>query len=244
MAKLLGDLPENWTMGQTISPNGTEAGLTEKHGYNYLMKQVNLAQKEVNNINTELEGVAKQETSEDILSKIGAADDTGGSQTAGTTMAKINYLIQNTEKLKSMLNNIEQEITAAGNLTEIIVPTTVVSDVKVTGDKTTYTVDNVVIDQSENHVYAITVQGTSDYKANISASLVVYAERTDTTGEITESGPIDTLSYGNSTKLDDQGAQRLTCYVTAINITAIRFRLSSGSARTLSLDWYRVERLR
>lgn len=36
------------------------------------MKQVNLAQKEVNNINTELEGVAKQETSEDILSKIGA----------------------------------------------------------------------------------------------------------------------------------------------------------------------------
>ena len=47
MPKLPADLPENWTQGQTISPNGTEVGLTEKHGYNYLMKQVNDTQTEV-----------------------------------------------------------------------------------------------------------------------------------------------------------------------------------------------------
>lgn len=29
MPKLPADLPENWTQGQTISPNGTEVGLTE-----------------------------------------------------------------------------------------------------------------------------------------------------------------------------------------------------------------------
>lgn len=29
MAKLPADLPENWTLGQTISPNGTETGLTK-----------------------------------------------------------------------------------------------------------------------------------------------------------------------------------------------------------------------
>ena len=38
------DLPENWTEGQTVAPDGTDAGLTEQHGYNYLMAQVNAAQ--------------------------------------------------------------------------------------------------------------------------------------------------------------------------------------------------------
>lgn len=39
------DLPENWTSGQIIAPAGAEAGLDEQHGYNYLMRQVNNAQK-------------------------------------------------------------------------------------------------------------------------------------------------------------------------------------------------------
>lgn len=38
------DLPQNWTYGQTIGPQGTDVGLTQQHGYNYLMKQVNAAQ--------------------------------------------------------------------------------------------------------------------------------------------------------------------------------------------------------
>lgn len=42
--KLPSDLPENWKDTDYVSPNGTEVALTEKHGYNYLMKQVNNAQ--------------------------------------------------------------------------------------------------------------------------------------------------------------------------------------------------------
>ncbi len=42
------DLPENWTMGQTVAPAGADAGLSEQHGYNYLSQQVNNAQKGVN----------------------------------------------------------------------------------------------------------------------------------------------------------------------------------------------------
>lgn len=38
------DLPEDWKDSHYVSPNGTEVGLTPKHGYNYLMKQVNNAQ--------------------------------------------------------------------------------------------------------------------------------------------------------------------------------------------------------
>ena len=39
------DLPENWTSGQIIAPTGAEAGLDDQYGYNYLMMQVNNAQK-------------------------------------------------------------------------------------------------------------------------------------------------------------------------------------------------------
>ena len=75
MPKLPANLPENWTQGQTISPNGTETGLTKQHGYNYLMKQVNNTQTEVNNINTALTDVAQQATVEEINNKIGEESD-------------------------------------------------------------------------------------------------------------------------------------------------------------------------
>lgn len=39
------DLPENWTSLQIIAPTGAEVGLDDQHGYNYLMRQVNNAQK-------------------------------------------------------------------------------------------------------------------------------------------------------------------------------------------------------
>ena len=45
------DLPENWTSGQIVAPTGAEAGLDEQHGYNYLMKQVNNAQKAAKALN-------------------------------------------------------------------------------------------------------------------------------------------------------------------------------------------------
>lgn len=45
------DLPENWKRRQIVSPSGTEVGLTEQHGYNYLMAQVNAAQRAVTQIN-------------------------------------------------------------------------------------------------------------------------------------------------------------------------------------------------
>lgn len=48
------DLPENWNDTQYVSPGGTEVGLTEKHGYNYLMKQVNNSQKAINELDSEM----------------------------------------------------------------------------------------------------------------------------------------------------------------------------------------------
>lgn len=51
------DLPENWTQGQIVSPNGAEAGLSEQHGYNYLMQQVNAAQEAANTIGEAFSGL-------------------------------------------------------------------------------------------------------------------------------------------------------------------------------------------
>lgn len=46
--RLPADLPEDWTAGQIVAPTGEEVGLSEQHGYNYLMRMVNRAQKGVN----------------------------------------------------------------------------------------------------------------------------------------------------------------------------------------------------
>ena len=51
------DLPTNWTYGQTVAPAGSDAGLTEQHGYNYLMEQVNAAQEGVNTLGEAFEGL-------------------------------------------------------------------------------------------------------------------------------------------------------------------------------------------
>lgn len=45
------DLPENWTSQQTIAPTGAEVGMDEQHGYNYLMRQVNNAQRAAKALN-------------------------------------------------------------------------------------------------------------------------------------------------------------------------------------------------
>ena len=48
--KLPADLPENWKINDAVTPNGIEIGLDEKHGFNYLMKQVNQAQTTINEV--------------------------------------------------------------------------------------------------------------------------------------------------------------------------------------------------
>lgn len=57
----LPELPTDWKMGQIVSPNGTETGLTEKHGYNYLMQVVNQQAEYIKTMNDAFAGLAKLE---------------------------------------------------------------------------------------------------------------------------------------------------------------------------------------
>lgn len=38
------DLPTDWQLSDIVAPNGTDAGLENQYGYNYLMEAVNNAQ--------------------------------------------------------------------------------------------------------------------------------------------------------------------------------------------------------
>ena len=62
------DLPENWTSGQTIAPTGAEVGLGNQYGYNYLMMQVNNAQRA-------LKALAAQREEDLARIKFWASDD-------------------------------------------------------------------------------------------------------------------------------------------------------------------------
>lgn len=104
MPKLPADLPENWTRGQIVSPNGIETGLTEKHGYNNLMKQVNNTQTEVNNINTALTDVAQQTTVNEINNKIGTESDADTQPTLFGRLAELKKVL--TEKLAELLTKV------------------------------------------------------------------------------------------------------------------------------------------
>ena len=54
---LAADLPTNWQPNQIVSPDGVSAGLSEQHGYNHLMEQVNAAQRGVNALGQAINGL-------------------------------------------------------------------------------------------------------------------------------------------------------------------------------------------
>lgn len=121
MPKLPANLPENWTQGQTISPNGTEVGLTEQHGYNYLMKQVNNTQTEVNNINGALPDVAQQATVNEINNKIGNEGDADTQPTLFGRIAKVLKAVLGIDGKIGTSGDSEDSGTIFGTLKKILI---------------------------------------------------------------------------------------------------------------------------
>ena len=57
------DLPEDWEANDIVAPDGADAGLSEQHGYNYLMEQVNNAQEALTEVGVAFSGLA---TTQDV----------------------------------------------------------------------------------------------------------------------------------------------------------------------------------
>lgn len=98
------DLPEDWNAGQIIAPDGTAVGLTERHGYNYLMAAVNRAQRGVNEVNEAFGTVSGKRT----------CRVTVGTSTAGWTEADCDYLCDGTD------DQVEINLAAADDNREIV----------------------------------------------------------------------------------------------------------------------------
>lgn len=79
MPNLPANLPTDWELNMIISPNGTEAGLGEEYGYNYLMEQVNAAQQAINEAGGFIEAEEPPEArTANTLYGLILADYTGG----------------------------------------------------------------------------------------------------------------------------------------------------------------------
>ena len=81
-APLPADLPENWEDNQIVAPSGASVGLSEQHGYNYLMEMVNRAHEAVNTINESFDNISGKRTCRFVV----------GTSTAGWTQADCDYL--------------------------------------------------------------------------------------------------------------------------------------------------------
>ena len=91
------DLPEDWNAGQIVAPDGTTVGLTEQHGYNYLMAAVNRAQSGVNAVNEAFETVNGKRTCRVVV----------GTSTAGWIEEDCDFLCDGSNDWSKIMNAID-----------------------------------------------------------------------------------------------------------------------------------------
>lgn len=103
-APLPADLPEDWTDGQIVAPSGASAGLSEQHGYNYLMEMVNRAQEAVNTINEGFDDISGRRTCRFVV----------GTSTAGWTQADCDYLCDGTDDQVELNAAVEATLEKGG----------------------------------------------------------------------------------------------------------------------------------
>lgn len=128
------DLPENWTTGQTVAPSGADVGLSQQHGYNYLMEQVNAAQRAANAINESFDTISGKRT----------CRVTVGTSAAGWTQADCDYLCDGTDDQEELNAAIVAVLAKGGgeiavlggeySITEKIDVSAVKTSVSITGE--------------------------------------------------------------------------------------------------------------
>ena len=215
MPKLPADLPENWTRGQIVSPNGTETGLTEKHGYNYLMKQVNNTQTEVNNINTALTDVAQQATVDEINNKIGTESDADTQPTLFGRLAQLkNVLVEKLAEVLTKITGIDGKI---GTSEDTAGTATLFGQVKDISDKMpTGSVKSI---QRGTVRYSEDTKKISISRVNPEKCFVIL----NVTGDINSS---DAGRFVNGSIVQSLTETELTIYTRGTNITNLSMTIS------------------
>lgn len=100
------DLPEDWNAGQIVAPDGTAVGLTERHGYNYLMAAVNRAQRGVNEVNEAFGTVSGKRTCRFVV----------GTSAAGWTEADCDFLCDGVDDQEEIQQAVNALLDAGGEI--------------------------------------------------------------------------------------------------------------------------------
>lgn len=115
--QLPADLPENWQAEQTVSPNGIDVGLTQKHGYNYQSKQINDAQKSVNALNEAFDNVQQNLPDVANVTTVADSDTVPVVETANKVTKKITFANLITAIITKLRNTFAALSHTHGNVT-------------------------------------------------------------------------------------------------------------------------------
>lgn len=229
MANLPADLPTNWTQGQIISPNGTEVGLSEQYGYNYLNEQVNNTQTEVNSLGTAQTNTQQQvNTLNTQVGNIQGQVTTQGQsitalqQTTTTQGQSITSLQSQVSSNDTDISNLQQTTTTQGQ--SISTLETEVDDLKNSVSDGKTLVANAITAKGVTTATDATFQTMADNIANIPTAYVA-------SGSFTYSSNSLPSSYTLSLGID----------FTPDYIVVAPVNLQYRPSQFISLIWYNVK---
>ncbi len=128
------DLPENWTDNQYVTPGGTEVGLTPQHGFNYLMRQVNNAQKAAGQIDEAFENIAPVDPETKKIPESYLPENFGDFQPKTETLPQSENLgMSDTVPFYSTADKTSKSITIAKLKTALGVQSPTISVIALTG---------------------------------------------------------------------------------------------------------------
>lgn len=167
------DLPENWTDSQYVSPGGTEVGLTPQHGYNYLNRQVNAAQKAAQEIDAAFEDLAPLDHETKKIPKRYFPDDLGNYQPKTESLPVSQNLDMNdTVPFYSTADKQSKSITIKNLKSSLGVQSPTISVIALEGTSLTCSDGTTTLTGTGSHEFSLPNIGTWTVTATYSSETV------------------------------------------------------------------------
>lgn len=201
------DLPENWTDSQYVSPGGTEVGLSAQHGYNYLSRQVNAAQKAVTEINEAFDDLAPLDPETKKIPKGYFPEDLGDYQPKTESLPSAQSLGMNdTVPFYSVADGASKAITIAKLKSALGVQSPTISVIALTGTSLVVTDGETTLTGTGSQEFSLPNTGTWTVTATYGSKVVSQA--VEVTGALKY-----TVDLRIATKIQVTSAPTKTAYI-------------------------------
>ena len=201
------DLPENWTDSQYVSPGGTEVGLTPQHGYNYLGRQVNAAQKAASEINEAFDNLAPLDPETKKIPKGYFPEDIGDYQPKTESLPSAQSLGMNdTVPFYSTADGVSKAITIAKLKSALGVQSPTISVIALAGTSLVVTDGDTTLTGTGSQEFSLPNTGTWTVTATYNGKVVSQA--VEVTGALKY-----TVDLRIATKIQVTSAPTKTSYI-------------------------------